>query len=388
MSTKDTMKERTGYVFESKGSWFARITLTDNTGKRRNTKRTAKSKSDAKEILKQLIRQLDDEGVKVIDTWNVTFNNLADYYDTHHLKPAKFVDNTKIEGLRDLQSPKHYLVIYRNYFSNRKLRDITHGDLIAFRTLRLQTPTSAKKQRTVTTVNRELAYLRRMFNIALRQGWNNKNPFNCGEPLILTSCERRRERILTLDEEIRLLDACNHPQRRHLKSLLIALLDTGCRKGEMLLLCWRDVDLQNRVITIQARNTKTLKTRQVGITQRFLDELTALWEKSDKSLYSSVFGISDNVSKSFKTACKIADIKHGGIDGLTLHCLRHTAATRLVNGQLPIQMVGRILGHTQVNTTYRYLTATQDTAKQAASILESFQNQTANEPNSATDYIN
>ena len=77
--------------------------------------------------------------------------------------------------------------------------------------------------------------------------------------------------------------------------------------------------------------------------------------------------------RSFASACKDAGIKSGGIDGLTLHSLRHTAATRLVNGQLPIQVVGRILGHSQVNTTYRYLTANNETLIEAASIFEAIQ---------------
>ena len=80
--------------------------------------------------------------------------------------------------------------------------------------------------------------------------------------------------------------------------------------------------------------------------------------------------ITDNVRNSFASACRDAGIKHGGIDGLTLHSLRHTAATRLVKGQLPIQMVGRILGHSQPITTYRYLSANAETAQQAAAILE------------------
>jgi hypothetical protein len=43
-------------------------------------------------------------------------------------------------------------------------------------------------------MNRELAYLRRVFNIALRQGWIERNPVNSGESLIDVSAERRRER--------------------------------------------------------------------------------------------------------------------------------------------------------------------------------------------------
>ena len=80
-----------------------------------------------------------------------------------------------------------------------------------------------------------------------------------------------------------------------------------------------------------------------------------LRKESNQDLDSLVFGITDNVRKSFSSACKVADIKEGGIDGLTLHFLRYTAATRLVKGQLPIQMVERILGHTQPQITYRYL---------------------------------
>lgn len=369
------MKERKGYVFRDRlsGKWFARLTISDSSGKRRNIKRTAKDKPTARELLKQIVRQLEDEGEKVIKSWQVTFSDLADHYEKNYAIPALFVGNQKIEGLRDLESVRHYVVTYRNYFGNRKLREITHGDLVAFRSIRLKTITRRHTPRTITTVNRELSYLRRMFNIAIQQGWLIRNPFKCGDALILTSCEKRRERILTLDEEMRLLAACDDPKRFHLKPLLIALLDTGARKGEMLKLCWRDVDLVNRIITIRALNTKTLRERSVAITERLFIELTALWKDAKDEINSLVFGIANNVKRSFAKACDIAGIKHGGLDGLTLHCLRHTAATRLVKGQLPIQLVGRILGHTQVNTTYRYLTADNETAKQAASILESFQ---------------
>ncbi len=75
------------------------------------------------------------------------------------------------------------------------------------------------------------------------------------------------------------------------------------------------------------------------------------------------------------SVCKAAGVKYGGVDGLTLHPLRHTAATRLVKGQMPLQIVGRILGHSQPQTTYRYLSADTEAAARAAAILESFQAQ-------------
>ena len=401
---EDTMKklntrERTGYIFEDKGKWFARITITGENGKRRNIKRTAKSKADAKELLKKLTRQIDDDGIQAVESWRMTFNDLAEYYSTHYAKPARFIDNQKVEGLRDLRRVKGFLIHFRAYFGKQKLTEITYGDVFSYRSERLKILTPKGTTRTIASMNRELAYLRRIFNIALRQGWINKNPINSGENLILTSCERRRERILTFDEEQKLLEVCCSEireikykrkgkeitakitnEREHLKPLLVALLDTGARLGEMLKLTWRDIDLDKRLITIKARNTKTLKQRQVAITQRFYDILTILSNKQGVISDSLVFGIKNNVRKSFASACKDAGIQPGGIHGITLHSLRHSAASRLVNGQMPIQMVGRILGHTQPQTTYRYLTANEETLYQASSILESFQNQPDNSP--------
>ncbi len=185
--------------------------------------------------------------------------------------------------------------------------------------------------------------------------------------MIDISAERRRERILTLDEERRLLAACTG-KRRHLIPLIIILLDTGARRGETLKLKFSDLDFEKRLITFQALNTKTLKTRQVMMTSRVYDELKKLWESSDKNENSNVFHFSD-VRKSFEVACIEANIPTGRPFGITIHSLRHTAATRLVKGHLPIQMVGRILSHQNPQTTYRYLTANDETLREAASIF-------------------
>ncbi|MBA3284347.1 MAG: site-specific integrase [Nitrosopumilus sp.] len=177
---------------------------------------------------------------------------------------------------------------------------------------------------------------------------------------------------MTIEEEQRLLLACKEPCRAHIRPIVIALLDTGARRGEMLRLRWQNVNFETRIVTIIGETTKTYKTRQVAMTQRFYDELLVLWENSNKDLSVRVFPFTV-FRKSFQTACKIAGIKTGGLDGLVTHSLRHSTATRLVQGKMPIQMVGRILGHQQPQTTYRYLSANDETLYQAASILEAIQ---------------
>ena len=367
------MREKTGQIFENKknGLWIARVCYKNTNGKKTAIQRAAETKSDAGKILKKLIEKLENGGREAIDAEKLTYNTLADYYEKHYAKPAKFIDDRKVEGMRNVSRVKGFIKVFRGYFGKMKIKQIRYEEIVAFRNYRLSIPTHYKKTRNIATMNRELSNLRRIFNIAIRQGWLSKNPVNSGEPLIDRSAERRRTRILSLEEEKRLLEACTG-KRKHLKPLIICLLDTGARRGETFKLKFSDLDFENRLITYQALNTKTLKTRQIAMTNRVYDELQKLWASSDRKEDSSVFNLSC-VKKSFESACKDADIPTGRPFGITLHSLRHTAATRLINGNLPIQMVSRILSHENPQTTYRYLSSTDETLWKAASIFESIQ---------------
>jgi len=179
---------------------------------------------------------------------------------------------------------------------------------------------------------------------------------------------RKRERILTRDEERKLLEACSgHHHREHLRPILICALDTGMRRGEILSLRWHDVDFENGLINIQAFNTKTMKERQVSLTARLASELQTLWEQSPQEKRGRVFGIVSNVKRLFTAARRTA-----GLLDVRFHDLRHTHATRLVSLHLPLSEVGRVLGHSQPNTTYRYVNANVETARRASAALDAF----------------
>ncbi len=203
-------KDRSGYIYQNEqGSWYARTTITDASGKRRNIKRWAKDKADAREILKTLLRQLDDEGSKAVDFSQLTFNDLADFYEEKYLHEACYVDGQKISGLRDVARPKALLKHFRSSFGRKKLREITYGDLRTYRDERFKVQTQYRRQRTIASWNREAAVLRRFLSVGCQQGWLLKNPFQYGDPLIIVSAERRREKVLTVSEEVKLLEACD-----------------------------------------------------------------------------------------------------------------------------------------------------------------------------------
>jgi integrase len=382
--------------------YSARVGHTDEHGKRHDVVRAAESRTHARELIRDILRELEERGPHALDASRMTFADLASYFEKHYLKPAEYVDNRKVEGMRSIGPARAAVNALKAYFGKRRLQSIRYSDIRAYRAARLKEPTrgdvarhsrevkrNAKAQvkvtRTIATVNRELSKLRRMFNIAQREGWIRTNPFATGESLISLADERKRERILTREEERRLLEACGDPRRAHLRPIVVAAIDTGMRRGEILALRWRDVDFEHGLITIQAFNTKTMKERQVSITARLSLELAALYEESPKDPTRRVFGITDNVKRSFTAARKVA-----GLLDVRFHDLRHTHATRLVSAHIPLSEVGRVLGHTQANTTYRYVNANVETARRASAALDAFNAEGEGMPalNPASDVVN
>jgi integrase len=373
------IKTRSTAVSES-GGWYARVTYVDDGGRRKNVKRRAENKTAAKEILKQLIRDLDDHGGQLLDASQMTFAHLAIYYEEHYLIEPQYVDGRKVAGLRSYKDMRMRLRIFKSFFGKNKVRAITYGDLKSFRAHRLKTPVVWGKntrgtekpgkpsphQRSITTVNRELSLLKRILNVAVSQGWIKRNPFKLGDTLITPGDEKKRERIITREEEARLLAACTG-KREHLRAIIICAIDTGMRKGEILKILTSDLDFDNRIIRVRAFNTKTMRERHVAMTERLARELQRLWQKLPDGEDTTIFGTENDFKNAFITARRLA-----GLSDVRFHDLRHTHATRLVAAHVPLSEVGRALGHTQANTTFRYVNANVETARRVAMALDQF----------------
>lgn len=422
-------RNKTGSIVErkvKKGNrtvthYYARVTFVDGE-KRKQKWRRAESRSDAKGIIKEMLRDLDDHGESLLDAAQMTFNDLADHYEKNYLHAPEYVDGRKVAGLRSHYDLSLRLKVLKAHFGKSKVRAIMYGDIKRFKAERLKTPTKPgfhavviytdKKQNrrqvrqsvrsreqaetildsiverlstrrsisiverrieekrggqlSIASINRDLALLRRLFNVALSNGWIKRNPFQMGDALITPGDERKRERILTRDEEDRLLAACTG-KRTHLRSIVICALDTGMRRGEILKLLPSDLDFENRLIMVRAFNTKVMRERQLAMTERLAGELLPIIEKLPSGADVPLFGVTCD----FKTAF-IAARKAAGLDDVRFHDLRHTHATRLVSAHMPLSEVGRALGHTQANTTYRYVNANVETARRVAALLDEF----------------
>jgi len=227
---------------------------------------------------------------------------------------------------------------------------ISVGDIEAFREAR-----KAEKLSPVA-INHDLRLLRKMFNWAVRKGVLNTTPFKIGtEPAI--SLEReipRNRRFERDDDEERVLAAANS----HLRAVLITILDTACRPGEILSLQWGDVSLTRKEITIRAEKEKTRRERIIPISLRLMAvlEMRKL-DPTGEPWGSDAYVFGDEVGervKSVRTAWANTR-KAAGIEGFQLRDLRHEAASRFEEAGMPIIYVSNMLGHSNLSTTSKYL---------------------------------
>lgn len=196
-----------------------------------------------------------------------------------------------------------------------------------------------------STTNRELAILSRIFSLGIDWGLGSENPVR--KIRFFSEQENAKERILTGEEEIRLLKA----SPEHLKPILIVALNTGMRRGEILGLKWSQVDLERRVIKVE--RTKSGKNRFVFMNSDLLkvfEELHKAKGNGEQVFINSKTGRPfQDIKRAFKSACGKA-----GIEDLRVHDLRHTFASRLVERGADLITVKELLGHSTVKMTERY----------------------------------
>ncbi len=140
------------------------------------------------------------------------------------------------------------------------------------------------------------------------------------------------------------------------------LCDTGLRRAEIANLKVGDIDLESGVLIV--REGKGRKDRMVNLTSSLAEKLGPYLEGRDK----------DQEILEGLTPAAISDIirryaKKADVD-LHTHSLRDYFATRLVDRQVDLEMVRRLLGHSNLNTTQRYLGRTDEQRREAIARLD------------------
>lgn len=236
--------------------------------------------------------------------------------------------------------------------------------------------------------NRRLSKLRQMLNWAKDWKFISRVPFSRNLVSLDTELEIGRERRLEPGEEAKLLKAADAA----MKLRIIAALDTGMCKGEMLRVQLKHIDFKNGFIILPRRvvvkdvyrqNTKNDRMRKVPITPRLMKRLK---KRRFIAAEGYVFGdangaLVEDIKKPWNTVnlvahgCELKWTAGGNLSekswqdlrtiNLHWHDLRHEALSRLgESGELTDHELMEIAGHANLTTTQRYLNTRIERLKQ------------------------
>jgi site-specific recombinase XerD len=209
-------------------------------------------------------------------------------------------------------------------------------------------------------MNAAVSSLRFFFTVTLGRNDANTAMTTVREP-------RRLPVILSLEEIARLLDAA--PGLKYKAALSVAY-GAGLRASEVVSLKVSDIDSERKVIRVE--QGKGAKDRYAMLSDLLLDVLRAWWRESRPQgwLFPGQNPVNPLTTRQLNRACHAA-AEVAGIDKrVSLHTLRHSFATHLLEQKVDIRVIQVLLGHKKLETTALYSQVATRTIREVRSPLE------------------
>jgi integrase len=304
--------------------------------------------------------------IKKRDAWksDPTFGALAAAYmkDTKGQKrESSLYDDRRMLGVNEdgttkndedeAQRKKRILTV----LGEQRLAEIKQSDIAQFHESLRETPYQA---------NRVLGLLSAVFNYGIDKKWTTENPARG----IKKFHEEKRERFLTIEEMQKLRESIESYHDVSARDALLLLMLTGSREGEVLKAEWEEFDLERGVWTKPSHHTKQKKDEHIPLSGPALKLLESMQTPSAAGpLFPGLRGEArTTLRRPWVQACKAAGlVEEIAVEGkrgtltryrptLRVHDLRHNFASHLASNGVSLQVVGKLLGHTQASTTMRY----------------------------------
>jgi integrase len=300
-------------------------------------------KSDAEDLLtlrkSEILRGVYKQPIKI------TLGEFGERY-------MEYAKANKRSWLRDEQMLNH---LYKFFGKEKLLTELTSMQIEGYKLQR-------RAKVADSTVNRELALLKHMFNLAIT--WDSflgQNPVRKVKFFREFNIELR---VLSLEEEEKLLQNAIP----YLQDLIRFALNTGLRIGEIFSLRWSNADLKRGILAVFASKTQTIREIPINSETGKVLEAWKLNKKNEWVFYNPQTGKPFvDLKTGFALACE-----KSGISGVTWHTLRHTFASRLVNSGVDIVTVKELLGHSSISVTMRYAHTNIESKRAAVEKLDGF----------------
>ena len=163
--------------------------------------------------------------------------------------------------------------------------------------------------------------------------------------------KEQEKQILAQEEMGTILDSINDPRDRAIFELAYS---SGLRRGEIINLNYEDVDFENRLLHI--RLGKFSKDRIVPISKvavYYLKKYIPVPRANGQPLFYGKYGrlSKNNITNLFRRYLQKNNLYR---EGLSLHSIRHSISTHLLENGTNIRYVQELLGHENLETTVRY----------------------------------
>ena len=258
------------------------------------------------------------------------------------------------DHLRWFDHYERYADLWKAALPGKTLREIVPGDIervIAKR--RAERPSKQRKDEKQTekrlapaTINRELAFLRRIFNVAIEDGKADTNPVR---PKMFSKENNQRVRFLSDEEEAALQKALGETEW----PMVAVAMHTGLRRSEQFNLRWEHVDFTTGILTVP--RSKHGETRHVPMNDTVREILRARPSRlKSEYVFPSATGETPIDAQNYVNRVFLPALKAAKVEAFTWHSLRHTFASRLVMKGADLRTVQELMGHKTLAMTLRY----------------------------------